>query len=329
MKRSIATVAALAMGLVAPGAVAEAPGSRDVADGLQMWDGANAPLAAEAAPWSSLFVAMQETDDRGFIEFGRDPGPAESEGGDFELFGDNHEGYVGNQGLISLQGTRGMFLNPSSGTLAQGQFTFQYCIFIFNQDRGADVRGHGFLVSYGVLDWLEVGGFYNLAETSANSQNPEVIGPAVRARILKDQGWSPETSVGVIWLDGFDAVDDANARQEFYVALSKKFEIDPEGILQGVIVHGGMRQIWKKDAPAAAVDNGTVGYLGTEVLLPYGFSVVNEVITQDPVLGTHVPYSFGLQWKPNSVLGVSVAGVQNGGTENLAFYFGIGGALEF
>ncbi|MEM9419476.1 MAG: hypothetical protein AAGA25_10575 [Planctomycetota bacterium] len=267
-------------------------------------------------PWAASTLAQAEAEG------------ATDEG--FTVFADNGEEYSGAQGLISLQGTRGTFLNPTSGTLGQGQFTIQYCILLADQEApNSDITGHGILGSYGVTDWLEVGFFYNAAEVRALDEIIAVAGPTVRARVLKETDVMPEVSIGGLWFDG-DRTSDALSRQEAYVVASKNFEIDEDGFVQAFRVHGGVRQAWRHDAPAAAVDNGTVGHVGGELFMPYGFSLIAEVNSQDDFFGPRTPFALGGQWKPvGGILGLSVAHVQNGGLNRPAVYIGIGGVFEF
>ncbi|MEM7624473.1 MAG: hypothetical protein AAF333_02470 [Planctomycetota bacterium] len=252
--------------------------------------------------------------------------------GGFTLFANNPEGYAGAQGLISIQGTRGTFLNPTSGTLKQGQVTVQYCVLSVDQvEPGSDLTGHGILGSYGVTDWLEIGFFHNAAEIRALDEIVAVTGPTVRLRLFQEDldGWIPEISVGGLWFDG-DASDDALARQEAYVVGSKYFAIDEDGWVQGARVHLGVRQVWRSDAPVGTAANATVGTFAGELLLPYGFSFIGEFNTQADDIGPRTPYAYGVQFKPvGGVLGLSVAQLQNGGTNRNGVYVGIGGSLEF
>jgi hypothetical protein len=263
-------------------------------------------------PWAQSTLGQVETTDDGFT-----------------LFENNREGYTGAQGLISLQGTRGTFLNPTSGTLGQGQVTVQYCILLADQEApNSDITGHGILGSYGVTDWLEVGFFYNVAEVRALDEMISVAGPTVRARLVQETDTLPELSVGGLYFDG-DSASDGLSRQELYVVASKRFEIDEDGWAQAFRVHGGVRQTWRHDAPAAP-GNGTVGHLAGELFMPYGVSLIAEVNTQDDIFGPRTPWALGAQFKPTGgVLGLSFGYLQNGGLNRPALYIGIGGAYEF
>lgn len=252
---------------------------------------------------------------------------AEEDGG-FALFDANTEGYDGAQGLISLQGPRGSFLNPMSGTLGQGQFTVQWCTLVVDQKGGnSDLWGNGFLASYGITDWLEVSGFTVFVDVDALGETLAVGGPAIRARVIKETDALPEVSVGGLYFDG-DSTSDLISRNEVYVAASKKFDIDEDGWVQAFRLHGGVRQIWNPESPAD--DEGTVGYIGGELFLPYDLSFIAEVNTQEDVVGPRTPWAYGLQFKPaDGVLGITMGCVNDGTLNRPGFYFGIGGVFEF
>jgi len=236
--------------------------------------------------------------------------------------------YKGGRGLITLQGMSGMFLNPTSGTLDQGQLTVQYCLYVDRFDLN-NVVGHGIMASYGVTDWLEVGAFGNLAEIDGFDRrwfdDPVFVGgPFARIRLLKDEGSMPELSVGGIYLDGSEK-GDVLYRAEAFVALSKGFNIDPDGTFKSVRLHGGLRYASRSDAVSPG--DFALVYGGVELELPYSLYLIGEVSSNNLLKkgGIDLPYAVGVQWKPNSVLGISVAfmnpellGLQNG------FWFGVG-----
>jgi hypothetical protein len=254
------------------------------------------------------------------------------------------DAYVGGRGMICNQGMSGMFLNPTSGTLQQGQLTVQWCF--LNQDEvylpngastGVDVIGNGLMGAYGITDWLEVGGFglWVVADPSPFKANGDdetlnVGGPFVRVRLLKDENWVPEVSVGAIYLDG-DSSSDLLGRQEIFVAASKGFKIDEDGFFRSFRIHGGVRQIWKHERPSGLgiPANGTVGYFGAEIELPYDIYLVGEIAAKNDIQGPHTPFSMGVQWKPNSLLGISIAAVEPGDAGRLSFWFGIGFNWKF
>jgi hypothetical protein len=254
----------------------------------------------------------------------------------------SEKGYKGGRGMITLQGMTGMFLNPTSGTLDQGQLTAQYCLFI-NAYNTNTVVGHGVMVAYGVTDWLEIGEFSTLAEiTGVNRSwcdNPTAVtGPFARVRLLKDQpdSWIPELSVGGIWLDG-NSPGDLIARSEIFVAASKRWALDYD-YARSLRAHVGLRYVSRHEAPdlPKTVRFGTdltTAYGGLEVELPYSIFLVGEVATPDLwASGQNEawPYAVGFQWRPNTVLGISIAhmnpeelGLRDG------FWFGIGLNFKF
>ena len=245
--------------------------------------------------------------------------------------GDN---YRGGRGLITLQGMTGMFLNPTSGTIDQGQLTIQYCV-LFN-DYSTDLVGHGLMIDYGVTDWLNVGGFGTIADPEGvdvfDSEPIVAGGPFVRARLVKEQDetWVPELSVGAIYLDGPKNGDAPFYKAEGFVAASKGFDIDPDGFLREVRGHLGARGLLRDEAPAPADDEAYL-YGGLELYLPYAISLIGEVSTANVVedADDNIPYAFGVQWKPNGVLGLSAAHMNPGGGFDKSFWFGVGLNFDF
>jgi len=256
--------------------------------------------------------------------------------------------YKGGRGTITIQGMSGMFMNPTSGTLNQGELTIQYCLFINTYDHG-DIVGHGLMTAYGVTDWLEVGWFGTLVELGdANrswTDNPiAVTGPFARVRLLKESGqWQPELSIGAIWLDGNGPSGDGPggdliARSEFFIAASKHWVIDPDGYVKNVRAHLGVRYVSRHEAPdlPKGVRMGTdltTAYGGIELALPYSLYFIAEVGSPDLFSRDQNeawPYAVGFQWKPNNVLALSIAhmnpedlGLRDG------FWFGIGLNFKF
>jgi hypothetical protein len=244
-------------------------------------------------------------------------------------FGRSREPYYrGGRGLITLQGMSGMFLNPTSGTLNQGQLTIQYCIF-FN-DYSTDVIGHGLMIDYGITDWLNIGAFGTLADVPGRDlfESPYLGagGPFVRVRLLKEKGWIPELSVGGIYTDG-GALGDLFAKKEAFVAGSKSWEIDRDGWLKSVRLHAGFRYLSRTEAPIP--QDESYAYGGVEVELPYSIFVIGELSSSNlNQRGTEdLPYAIGIQWKPTSVIGISVAHMNPSGSQPAlkeGFWFGIG-----
>lgn len=257
--------------------------------------------------------------------------PVQDGGGDTQIVGDtvsttgllasNHEGYVGGRGLITLEGVSGMFLNPTSGTLGKGQFVAQYCAGVLRQNSDYEIQ-HTAMFAYGVTDWLEVGGFFRVSELDNDHQDVGAGGPLIRIRLLKEDGWIPEVSVGGMSRNGFEAL----TKHTIFVAASKRFVIDEDGFLKSVRTHVGFRQIWQDSDVNEA--NGSIIYTGIDVEVPFDIYIVSEVSNKDDVFN-HTPFSIGLQWRPTRVIGLSIAGVQSGGEDNLSLFAGIGITLEF
>lgn len=226
--------------------------------------------------------------------------------------------YVGGRGLLTIQGPTGLFINPTSGTLPAGAFTAQYCFFLPNNN--ADIlMAHGALISYGVTDWLEVGGLFGAKDFDSSVPLDDAFygGPMARVRILKDEGFIPELSVG-----GYAFFGDEENYNAF-IAAFKRFEISTSGILRSVGVHAGLRETWN-EKPDDASDS-PVGYFGLEIELPLRLYLVGEVSTKDEDLSDKTPYSFGVQWRAGGI-NVSVAFLDFGNTviSEPSFFFGIG-----
>src|SRR4051812_29844362 len=56
---------------------------------------------------------------------------------------------VTSRGLITQQGMSGMFINPTSGTLAQGQLTLQYCV-LFEDYTTTNLMAHNVMLDSGI-----------------------------------------------------------------------------------------------------------------------------------------------------------------------------------
>lgn len=221
--------------------------------------------------------------------------------------------YVGGRGLITDELVTGMFLNPTSGTLRQYEFTLQYCALIFHAGDQTAV-GHGALAGFGITDWLEVGAQGLIVDLPGNEDNPNVAGPQVRVRLLKDEAGFPEVSVGGIFLFGDEALEKHTA----YVAASKGFKISDTGLLRGVRAHAGFRQAWVEVG-----EDLSIFYVGGELQLPRYVYIVAEVSTKDGGL-TKVPWAVGVQVRHPDGFGLTLALVQTGTLKDLAVYVGVG-----
>ena len=206
--------------------------------------------------------------------------------------------YEAGRGLLTLEGPTGMFINPTSATLPQGAFTAQYCFSLPEND--SNPWGHGALLAYGVTDWLEVGGIASYVSLES-ADDPLAGGPFARVRLLKDEGWVPQFSIG-----GYSAFGDAAVeRYGIFGAFYKRLPIDEDGFLKSIGFHAGVRQTWHEDP----IDDNFHVYGGVEVQLPLRFYIVGEVSSKDSDSQDDVPYAFGIQWRAGGV-NISVAGIQ-------------------
>lgn len=228
--------------------------------------------------------------------------------------------YYGARGLITLSGPSGMFINPTSGTLPEGKFTLQYCLLWPNRD--TDVVGHGWLLGYGVKDWLEVGLVANLVDRNAAIDDEEFgIGPQVRVRLLRDQEWWPELSVGGYGKYGSPVLQET----ALYVVASKRLIINPDGFFRSAALHAGYRHVWRDDV--AMVDNSPFFYVGGELEFPYRIYAVGEFSSEDKSTNQN-PWAVGLQCRLPGVA-LSVAALQNGSTHRVGLWTGIGITFGF
>jgi hypothetical protein len=237
------------------------------------------------------------------------------------------EDYIGGRGLLTIEGPTGLFINPTSGTMPAGAFTAQYCFFLPNWSASDPLMAHGALISYGVTDWLEVGGLFGALDID-NVDTFYSGGPMVRARLLKQQsdGFIPEVSVG-----GYAFLGDEEKYTAFLAAF-KSFKISDDGIFRSVGVHAGIRNRWIDENIDGSGDpsDTPVGYFGLEVELPFRFYLVGEVSTKDKDLGDDVPYAFGVQWRLGGI-NISVACADPGFpfVNEPSFFFGIGTQISF
>ena len=225
--------------------------------------------------------------------------------------------YEGGRGLITTEGPSGMFINPTSGTMAAHAATLQYCFLLPTNDF-SEVMGHGALLAYGVTDFLEVGAIANYINFDGGD-DPSAVGPMARLRLMQDEAFLPELSVGYYGKFGDDALD----QQTIFLAAYKRIPIgDESGPVKSIGIHGGVRETW--DTPE---DDETFRvYGGLEVQLPLRFYLVGEVSSDDNAAET--PYAYGIQWRLGGI-NISTAGIQNGNLQEDAFYFGIGSQLSF
>ena len=260
-----------------------------------------------------------------------------SESGAPKFFANNDGAYRGGRGLITASGPTGMFLNPTSGTVAKGDISAQ----VFGstikpisdlptggQDQFAYYNG---LLGYGVTDWLEVGGLIQVVDRSNNDDQQIVAagGGYVRVRVLKDQGFFPEVSVGGMFFEGNEMLD----RRTLFTALSKRVAISDTGFFRGFRLHVGGRHYWQKDgselgfkswrALAQRGDSASVGYVGAELELPRYLFLVSEIQSRETG-DQQQPFSVGLQFRHPEGFGLSVALLRPGLQEGMTAYIGIG-----
>jgi hypothetical protein len=225
--------------------------------------------------------------------------------------------YEAGRGLITLEGPSGMFINPTSATLPKGAMTLQYCLFI-PEDSGKLI-GHGLMGAYGVTDWLEIGGIGSMVDINEPaSRTIAAGGPLARIRLLKDEGWVPQVSVGAYARWGTHALN----RTTTFLAAYKRFPISDEGFVRSVGFHAGMRVTWFDEDALKA--NSFNSYYGAEVQFPYRVYLVGEIGTKGNNRVTQqdrTPYSFGFQWRLGGV-NLSVAGIQSGDQKNIGYYTG-------
>ncbi len=238
-----------------------------------------------------------------------------------QFFADNHPGYVGARGLITLEGVTGIYLNPTSGTLPRGQFTAQYCSAVLTQGGDEEIQ-HTAMFGYGVTDWFEAGLLVRVSDLNNDDQAIGAGGPYARLRLLKDESWWPEVSIGFMSRNGKDAL----MKQTVFITASKLFVLDEQGLFRSIRPHIGFRQIWQDSDVNEA--NGSIGYLANELEFPFDLYLVGEVSNKDDVF-KHTPFSIGVQWRPANFVNFSVAGIQTGGEDRVSLYFGIGISFGF
>jgi hypothetical protein len=254
-----------------------------------------------------------------------------------QFFANNDTGYIGGRGLITASGPTGMFLNPTSGTLARGNISAQAFgstikplsdLPTGGQDQFGYYNG---LLGYGITDWFEVGGLIQVVDRSNNADQQTVAagGGYARMRVLKDQGIFPEISVGGMFFEGNEMLD----RRTLFTALSKRVDISDTGVVRGFRLHLGGRYYWQKDASelgfktwkalAQRGDNAAVGYLGAEVELPKHLFLIGEIQSRESG-DQQQPFSFGLQFRHPEGFGLSLALLRPGLQEAMTAYIGIG-----
>lgn len=238
------------------------------------------------------------------------------------VFATNPPMYAGGRGLITLEGVSGLFLNPTSGTLNQGDLTGQYCAARLDQG-GIEIQ-HTVMMAYGVTDWLEIGAFGRINEKVERAP-PRVSlhadiaagGPLLRARVLCEGPWWPELSVGGMLREGHKAL----TRRTLFVAASKGVPISDTGFFRSFRLHGGFRQFWQD--PRVNVREASLGYIGGELELPQSLFLIGEVSNKGEVF-SRTPFALGVQLRRPEGLGLTFGAVQSGDEQSLSLYVGIG-----
>lgn len=228
--------------------------------------------------------------------------------------------YVGGRGMVTMDGMSGMFIDPTSGTLPQGSFTVQYCLYInnlygnhFNDNN--HVVGHGIMADYGVTDWLDVGLFGEVAlvpglDTRWFDNAAAIGGPFARIRLIKEQGWIPEVSIGGEYFDGTRLGEQLLAKREAFIAASKGFDLDPDGFFRSMRFHVGYRYLSRPQASGPFGGDREYVYGGGELGLPYSIYAIGEISSNTfvhTINNSNLPWAAGFQWRPSSVLGISIA----------------------
>lgn len=226
------------------------------------------------------------------------------------------EDYKGGKGLITLEGPSGMFINPTSATMPEGYGTLQYCLFFPNNK--TDVVGHGLMGSYGVTDAVEVGAAGNYVDLRQAGDELVGGGPFARVRLSKDEGGLPQMSLGAYSRFG----DEELEKVALFAAAYKRVPLEGDTGIKSLGFHAGAKQLFLNEDTNPVDDSFSV-YGGVEVELPLSLYALAEVTSKDDDLNAHTPYSFGIQWRAAGIA-MSVAGIQNGSTDDVSFYYGIG-----
>lgn len=224
--------------------------------------------------------------------------------------------YVGGRGLLTALGPTGLFQNPTSGIVPKYAFSVQSCM-SFKENNGDHFQTNGVLVTYGVTDWLEVGGF----GLYVHGYDPAVYGDDhfemgqvnARARLVRDEGGLPEITIGGIV--GFG--DDRPAQDSLYVSASKGFALSDGDIMRSVRVHAGLRETWRHLG-----DDYFTGFAGLELEVFRNLFLIGEVNFRDDSFN-HTPWSAGLQYRSGD-FGLSFALFQDPFNSDKTTWVGIG-----
>lgn len=225
-------------------------------------------------------------------------------------------GYVGGLGNVTGFGLTGLFQNPTSGILPEGALLLQDC-FGLNETGGDHFQSNGLLISYGVNDWLEVGGFF----VSAFGLNPANVGDSdfyagqaqARVRLVRDEGILPEISIAGV--AGFG--DDLISKHSTLLMASKGVALSEDDFFRSARLHGGVRHDW-----TGGGDEITTAFVGLEVEAFRNVFLIGDVNTKDDSF-IKTPWSAGVQYRDNG-FGLSLAIVQDGTRTDETYFIGIG-----
>ena len=153
-----------------------------------------------------------------------------------------------------------------------------------------------------------------------------VGGPLLRIRLLRDQQWWPELSVGGYLRWGTNAQDAGT----IFVAASKRIPIDPEGFFKSITVQSGFRETWfDQDQGVNRVRDSARGYGGVELQLPYRIYLIGEYTQKNNDFDRRQPWAAGFQCRLPGVE-LTCAALQDGGQhERFGIYSGIGISFGF
>jgi hypothetical protein len=239
-----------------------------------------------------------------------------------QWFAGNNGTYKGARGLVTLEGITGMYLNPTSGTLAAGKLTLQYCIAMLKQQAGQNTgteNQHTAMATYGVTDWLELGALGRVSDLDNQHQSIAAGGPLGRVRLFKDEGMWPELSIGGMLREGKKNL----TKRTVFVAGSKKMDLESV-IVHSLRLHAGFRQFWQDGSVNVA--DASIAYIGGEVEFGKSVFLVGEVSTKDDAF-RRVPFSAGFQVRSQDGKAFDVAVVQSGNEEDISLFIGVG--LDF
>ncbi len=248
---------------------------------------------------------------------------------------------LGGHGNITVEGPTGLFLNPTSGILAEGELIVQYCAAILEDAENNNFIGHNAILSYGVTDWLELGGFgvsvdrSKLGSGGGGSATPcgpagggpgpgagapcptnnlDAGGPFARIKLVKETASTPEFTVGGISLNGADEL----TKHTVFVAASKGTRFTNNKFLRSAKLHVGARNFWAKVGP-----DDYVFYVGVDLELRKNIFLVAEISTEYEG-AIEVPWSAGIQVRSDEGYGFSLGFIQPGTVPDPGVFVGVG-----